>query len=186
MCRLVHRDLHTKNILVDPGLTHATLIDMDLMCIVGGVVGLDRDKELQQVWPLQFSSWEGKLCSTMDSQQLATVLVQLYTWDLLRPADLMSNSVLFVFDVNFCTGCGLDSLKPWCDACDPFIKYFRSLYTWPLHLQRPHCRSHLLRERMMLYLNVHKAPARVKSVFTTACNTASIVPAFWENIFTRM
>ena len=63
--RILHRDLHCKNILIDPKLTHATLIDMDLMCLHGNVTGLDADvnpdgpvagldmdKNLQQVWPL--------------------------------------------------------------------------------------------------------------------------------------
>lgn len=185
LCRIVHRDLHTQNILIDPKLTHATLIDMDLISFIGGVVGVDREEDFTQFWPLQFSSWEKKLCSSMDSQQLATVLVQLFTWDLLRPHDIMDMQILFTFNQNFCTGCGCDSAKPWCNNCDHVVKYFRMLYTWPLHVQRPDARSSLLHERMKEYLHSHNVTSQVYSVFATACEKAYIVPAIWENMFCK-
>jgi len=182
----LHRDLHCKNILVDPNLTHATLIDFDLMCFHGSVVGLEADMELQQVWPLQFSAWESKLCASMDSQQLATLLVQVYMWDLMRPVDLKKMHALFVFDVNCCTGCGCaSSLGPWCPQCEPFIDYFRILYTWPLHLQRPHARSPVLMEKMLQFLEARRAGPRVQAVFRTACEKACIVPAIMEGVFLR-
>ena len=183
--RILHRDLHCKNILIDPKLTRATLIDMDLMCLHGNVTGLDADMNLQQVWPLQFSAWEGKLCASMDSQQLATLLVQLYTWELLRPTDLKEMHTLFTFDVNQCTGCGSSGLGPWCVDCEPIIAYFRVLYTWPLHLQRPHARSAVLKDKMLQFLEARGAGPRVQGVFRTACEKACIVPAVWEGVFTR-
>ena len=196
--RIVHRDLHCKNILIDPKLTHATLIDMDLMCLHGNVTGLDADVNvdgavtgvdadayLQQVWPLQFSAWESKLCASMDSQQLATLLVQVYMWDLLRPTDLKEMHTLFTFDVSHCTGCGCSSLGPWCADCEPIICYFRILYTWPLHLQRPHARSAVLMDKMMQFLDARGAKPRVRAVFRIACEKASIVPAVWEDVFAR-
>ena len=76
------------NIMIDADLTHLTVIDVDLMCIHGGVVGVDADVNLKQHWPYQFSAWEDKLSASQDSQQLATLLVQLYTWEHLCPVNL--------------------------------------------------------------------------------------------------
>lgn len=198
--RVLHRDLHCNNILIDPKLTHITVIDVDLTCFHGSVVGVDANhgtvagadanSNLQQAWPLQFSAWERKLCASMDSQQLATLLVQVFAWQVLRQdtlldlkKDVKDLHAFFDFDVNCCTGCGCSNLGPWCSRCEPFIDYFRILYTWPLHLQRPQARSEALMHKMVQFMDARGAAERVQTVFRKACVQAHREPAKWESMF---
>ena len=193
MCfRVLHRDLHSMNIMIDMDLTHLTVIDVDLMCIHGGVVGVDADVNLKQHWPYQFSAWEDKLSASQDSQQLATLLVQLYTWEHLCPVNLSISSTnqncsgvdVFCFNSNQCTGCRTQKcLGPWCDDCKPFLDYFMTLYTWPVHLQRPHARCWEFADRMVDFVRAKGGNLAVQGVFRRACEVASIANPLWEHKF---
>lgn len=183
----VHRDLHSRNVLLSE-TGNVSVIDYDLVAYVGGVDGLPAEKQLQQSFPTVFSAW-GQVAEYIhpyyDSQQIAVALASLFLWENVSPTMPSAMTDLFPdYDPNRCVVCqtlvtrrskgccGCD--KGWCRAV---ILRFNSLWTWPLHLQRPQNRCTEYTSRMIEFMKDTKAGPRMLQRMRDACVRAQNLPA---------
>lgn len=189
----VHRDLHSRNILLSES-GKVSVIDYDLCAFVGGVDGMPADMQLQQSFPTVFSAW-GQITECVhpyyDSQQLAISLASLFLWENVCP--VMPTGMVQLFP-DYCDNqcvvckapvsprskgcCGCD--QKWCKAV---ILRFNSLWTWPLHLQHPDKRCTEYTDRMRQFLEETKAGPRYVNRFLDACErTKQVQPVLYERI----
>jgi hypothetical protein len=180
----VHRDLHSRNVLLN-NTGRVSVIDYDLCAFVGGVDGLSAEKRLQQSFPCVFSAWGEFLEPFYDSQQLASLLVSLYLWENVSPAMPTGMTAVFPdYDTNRCVICGSptqDKIKGCCGCgaewCKAVIHCFNSLWTWPLHLQRPEHRCADYTDRMLDFMLETGASERLRQRIAAACERARTLPA---------